>query len=385
MAEYPSKERAMGQPTTSPTGANNQVEGIEHPGINDVMFGRGGDTNYHIGNHRFRVLADEHREEYRASSRKEKALVVQEVVRVWRARGGRFLTKTDPEKGDDSLWHDVGDFLAKKKAAKILSEKAPREKNKKEDGKNGGGAKRPAADSIESERPAKSPAVIQAPAVATAVSAGGGSQPSPVAAAPLAAVHQVSAPNLVAATASLPASLLQQPTLPSVQAPQQLPTSVSALSTLQQLLQLPAPGRLTPSLALNNLLGIRGSPLGLPVSSLALAAGFPSAESEVSRLALAARVVAQQEQAARANSMLASSLLSDLRLIALVQLLFPGLAGTAAGGLNQETPALAASLRARLTTDELRLLLDAATMREEQKSNDDHSRNGSSSSNAPSG
>ena len=77
--------------------------------ISDSQFGRGGETNYHIGNHRFRVLADEHRSRYRGSTRKEKAAVVQDVVRIWRSRNGRFLTKTDPTKGDDSTWHDVGD------------------------------------------------------------------------------------------------------------------------------------------------------------------------------------------------------------------------------------------------------------------------------------
>ena len=81
------------------------------------MFGRGGNTNYHIGNHRFRVLADEYRRIYRSSNRKEKAAVVKEVVDLWRSRDppGRFLTKTNPELGDDSLWHDVGDELARKK------------------------------------------------------------------------------------------------------------------------------------------------------------------------------------------------------------------------------------------------------------------------------
>jgi len=99
---------------------------IKHPGENDVMFGRGGDTNYHIGNHRFRMLADEYCKQYHEASRKEKALIVQQVVSSWRGRNpsGRFLARTDPSLGEESLWHDVGTAVALKKAAKILSERS---------------------------------------------------------------------------------------------------------------------------------------------------------------------------------------------------------------------------------------------------------------------
>jgi hypothetical protein len=61
-----------------------------------------GDTNYHIGNHRFRVLADEHRQRYRSASRKEKAIVVQEVVKSWRSKeppGTLLLASRSPLNG----------------------------------------------------------------------------------------------------------------------------------------------------------------------------------------------------------------------------------------------------------------------------------------------
>ena len=81
------------------------------------MFGRGGDTNYHIGNHRFRLHIDKYRQRYKAASRKDKGVIVEEVVDNWRSKTppGRFLTRTDPTLGDGSLWHDVGDQVARKK------------------------------------------------------------------------------------------------------------------------------------------------------------------------------------------------------------------------------------------------------------------------------
>lgn len=101
------------------------MSGISHPGMNDVMFGRGGDTNYHIGNNSFRHLVETYREKYwAASNRKEKSQIIAAIIGGWRTQDppGRFLAKTDPDKGDESTWHDVGDQVAGRKASKILSE-----------------------------------------------------------------------------------------------------------------------------------------------------------------------------------------------------------------------------------------------------------------------
>ncbi|CAB9518421.1 expressed unknown protein [Seminavis robusta] len=118
----------------SPTGSSGSSDssslrnivttGIDHPGKHDVMFGRGGDTNYHIGNHGFRTMADQYVESYREASRKDKAVIVQQLVDSWRDQTppGRFLAKSDPGKGENSQWHDVGTEMAIKKASKILTE-----------------------------------------------------------------------------------------------------------------------------------------------------------------------------------------------------------------------------------------------------------------------
>jgi len=103
------------------------MKGIDYPGMNDVMCGRGGGTNHHIGNIRFRQLVNEQKLRYLAASKVDKPKVSTEVLQIWRALNppGRFLTKTDASKGDDSLWHDVGDKKAREKASQCLRERTP--------------------------------------------------------------------------------------------------------------------------------------------------------------------------------------------------------------------------------------------------------------------
>lgn len=87
----------------------------------------GGGTNNHIGNIRFRQLVNEHKLRYLAASKVDKPKVAMEVVQIWRALDppGRYLTKTDASQGDDSLWHDVGDKKAREKASQCLRERTP--------------------------------------------------------------------------------------------------------------------------------------------------------------------------------------------------------------------------------------------------------------------
>lgn len=289
------------------------MEGIAHPGLNDVMFGRGGDTNYHIGNHRFRVLADDHRKEYRSASRKEKALVVQEVVRIWRGRGGRFLTKTDPEKGDESLWNDVGDMVAKKKAAKILSEKAPEERNQKDKDDSGGkeDRKRPAVESVDGDRAAKQATLLSPTAAAkqptlTGVQAAQGM------------VTQVTN----AGGFSFQQAPLQQPSLASsVQLPVQfsltpLAQQAQSQAGLQQALQLPLAGGLPLiSQTLLDMLSAQSS-AGLSNNQMLLAAlgansGVNTTDVGSSALVVAARALLQrhEQDAARSRALLAQAVL----------------------------------------------------------------------------
>jgi len=93
-------------------------------------------------------------------------------VELWRDKTppGRFLTKTEPDKGDDSLWHDVGKQASEKKAAKILSEKAASK------GSNDGAEsrKRPPVDTPSSatQQPAKKSRLEQQTTAAPTSTAG---------------------------------------------------------------------------------------------------------------------------------------------------------------------------------------------------------------------
>ena len=92
-----------------------------------MVLATGGGTNNHIGNIRFRQLVNEHKFRYLAASKVDKPRVAMEVVHLWRSLDppGRYLTKTDPAQGDDSLWHDVGDKKAREKASQCLRERTP--------------------------------------------------------------------------------------------------------------------------------------------------------------------------------------------------------------------------------------------------------------------
>jgi len=121
--------------------ANWPLKGIKDPHENDVMYGRGGGTNHHPGNKRYRKMVEDRKLEYVNSKRLDKPLVALEIIRLWRAQlpPGRFL-KLDEKTG---LWNDVGDKKAREKTSQALREKAPlirkqqeEEKEKEEGGKS---------------------------------------------------------------------------------------------------------------------------------------------------------------------------------------------------------------------------------------------------------
>ena len=113
--------------TTSPRAlpkrkGNNKVvsgNGIEIPGRFDILRGRGGLTNHHPGNVKFRAEARKLRSDYRNAdtTKHQKYLYSLELVNKVKAYGGKFL-----EKGSDDLWHEMDETAARKKASQVLRE-----------------------------------------------------------------------------------------------------------------------------------------------------------------------------------------------------------------------------------------------------------------------
>mmetsp|Transcript_29940 Transcript_29940/g.45376 ORF Transcript_29940/g.45376 Transcript_29940/m.45376 type:complete len:179 (-) Transcript_29940:123-659(-) len=84
----------------------------------DVLLGRGGATNNHVGNRNFRNTVADHQQEYLKAKKKEKALISKRIVHTVRHQGGRFLRRN--EKSDK--WIDVGDKKAIEKTSQALRE-----------------------------------------------------------------------------------------------------------------------------------------------------------------------------------------------------------------------------------------------------------------------
>lgn len=105
------------------------ASGVEYPGGNDVMLGRGGESNHHIGNANFRKHTESFKNRYKKALKQEKPRIAREVVMAWRNQSppGRFLSRRDP-KVSDSPWYDVGDSMALKRTTKTLGERPQKER-----------------------------------------------------------------------------------------------------------------------------------------------------------------------------------------------------------------------------------------------------------------
>mmetsp|Transcript_16715 Transcript_16715/g.25586 ORF Transcript_16715/g.25586 Transcript_16715/m.25586 type:complete len:193 (+) Transcript_16715:100-678(+) len=96
----------------------NPPQFILEPHKNDILLGRGGKNNQHVGNEQLRQLAKLHCETYRRASKKEKSCISRGVVKSVRSMDppGRFL-KQDHMTG---YWDEVDDDVAREKAAQVL-------------------------------------------------------------------------------------------------------------------------------------------------------------------------------------------------------------------------------------------------------------------------
>lgn len=90
---------------------------------NDVLCGRGGETNHHPGNVQYRRLVKVHQRAYLHAKRRDKPRIARIIVDTIRRQNpsGRFLKK-DAISG---AWKDVGNVKAREKTSQALREGAP--------------------------------------------------------------------------------------------------------------------------------------------------------------------------------------------------------------------------------------------------------------------
>jgi hypothetical protein len=116
----------------------------------DILCGRGGLTNHHKGNKRFRDIVALHRPDYVRAPKIQKPSVARVIVRAIRNGDppGRFLRK-DEKTGK---WVDIGDKKAAEKTSQALREKTNEEREKgKANPPLGSGILLPAATFIPTE------------------------------------------------------------------------------------------------------------------------------------------------------------------------------------------------------------------------------------------
>ena len=94
---------------------------IEKPHSNDVLCGRGGSSNRHLGNMHFRELVAANKKTYVSLTKKQKMLVARKIVETVHNTepAGRFLAKDL----DTGLWYDIGLPRSLEKTSQALREK----------------------------------------------------------------------------------------------------------------------------------------------------------------------------------------------------------------------------------------------------------------------
>jgi hypothetical protein len=89
--------------------------GTDLPNCHDVLLGKGKPIQHHPGNIQLRSLVENHMEEYNATERGLKAIVIVKVLETVKAASGRFL-----EKDEHGWWQEVSEHDAKGKIAKLF-------------------------------------------------------------------------------------------------------------------------------------------------------------------------------------------------------------------------------------------------------------------------
>eukprot|EP00814_Leptocylindrus_danicus_P003624 CAMPEP_0116035154 /NCGR_PEP_ID=MMETSP0321-20121206/20130_1 /TAXON_ID=163516 /ORGANISM="Leptocylindrus danicus var. danicus, Strain B650" /LENGTH=482 /DNA_ID=CAMNT_0003511795 /DNA_START=393 /DNA_END=1841 /DNA_ORIENTATION=+ len=99
----------------------NRGQGIVTPHPHDVLCGRGGATNNHVGNANYRKLVNHNKRLYITCPKRHKIIVSRSIVEAVRRQNpsGRFLIKEG-----DGMWYDIGHQKALEKTSQALREGA---------------------------------------------------------------------------------------------------------------------------------------------------------------------------------------------------------------------------------------------------------------------
>ena len=88
------------------------------PTAHDVLCGRGGMTNSHVGNKRFRSVVADHQREYLVAKKRDKADIARRIVSIIQSNGGMFLRKNE----STGEWEEVETKKAVEKTSQALRE-----------------------------------------------------------------------------------------------------------------------------------------------------------------------------------------------------------------------------------------------------------------------
>ena len=96
----------------------NEYKNNNEINLNDVLCGRGGLTNLHVGNKRYRYVVAEFQQEYLKARKNEKKDISRRIVARIRENGGRFLKRS----ADSIVWSEVTEKKAVEKTSQALRE-----------------------------------------------------------------------------------------------------------------------------------------------------------------------------------------------------------------------------------------------------------------------
>ena len=107
------------------------MKDIEEIHDHDVLCGRGGIVNTHVGNVHWRMLVAANKQLYSQLNKKQKQMLSRSIVHAVRTQRpmGRFLQRQGPQ---SALWCDVGDARAVEKTSQALREGNPQQQQQKE-------------------------------------------------------------------------------------------------------------------------------------------------------------------------------------------------------------------------------------------------------------